>query len=102
MCRSDQGAIVVRGRSVRVHRSTLAKPSDPTKFASMKSDENVVTDETLDAALYGDEHEIYVKIAAAIRGEEAFPVSPEDALQLTRVLDAIRASSEQNRVITMS
>lgn len=98
----DQGAIVIHGRNVRVHRSALSKPSDPTKFASMKSDEDVVTEETLDAAVYGDEHEIYARIAAAIRGEQAFPVTPDDALGLSRVLDAIRASSETNRVVSLS
>lgn len=98
----DQGTIVVSGNSLKLHRSTLSKPSDPTQFSSMKSEENVVIEETIGGALYGDEHEIYAKIAAAIRGEEAYPVRPEDALELSRVFDAIRASSEEDRIVSLS
>lgn len=98
----DRGTIVIHGPNIRVHRSALSSPSDPTEFASMKSEEDLVTDEILEGALYGDTHEIYARIAAAVRGEEAFPVRPDDALGLSRVLDAIRASSEENRVVSLS
>lgn len=96
-----EGTIVVYGDRLTLHRGALAQAADPTQFESMQSKEDAATEESIGGALYGDEHEIYAQIAAAIRGEQPYPVRPEDALQLTRVLDAIRASSEQNRVITM-
>jgi scyllo-inositol 2-dehydrogenase (NADP+) len=96
------GTIIVRGNKLTLHRSALAQAADPTQFESMQSKEDATTEETIGGALYGDENEIYALIAAAIRDEQPYPVRPEDAAQLTRVLDAIRASSEQNRVITMS
>lgn len=97
-----QGTIVIRGKRLRIHRSRLSQPEDPTRYAAMTAEKEDVLEETLDGPLYGDEHEIYGHVAAAIRKEEAFPVTPEDAVELSRVLDAIRASSEENRLISMS
>lgn len=97
----DGGTVVVRDRNLTIHRSSLAHASDPTQFASMQSQGDSVTEETLEGAIYGDEHEIYARIAAAIRDEQPFPVTPDDALGLSRVLDAVRASNEENRVITL-
>jgi len=34
-----------------------------------------------------------------LRGGKPYPVKPDDALQLTRVLDAIRLSDAENRVV---
>lgn len=98
----DRGTITVKGRSFRIHASTLKSPDDPTKFASMKSKDGGITEETIAGDPYGGTHDIYSQIAAAVRGESAFPVTPEDALRLSRVLDAIRASSEENRVVSFT
>lgn len=97
----DKGTIVVRGSSLTVHRAALARAADPTQFASMQSTQDAVINETIHGALYGDTDEIYAEIAADIRGERPFPVTPDDALELSRVLDAVRASNEQNQVVTM-
>jgi len=97
----DRGTIVVRGSSVTIHRAALAKAADPTQFASMQSTEDAVTNETIRGALYGDTDEIYAEIAAAIRGERPFAVTPKDALELSRVLDAVRQSNAENVVITL-
>jgi scyllo-inositol 2-dehydrogenase (NADP+) len=95
------GTIVVCGRNLRVSRGMLAMSSDPTEFKSMQSGGDAVTEETIGGFPQGDEHEVYTNIAAAIRGEREFPVKPEDALELSRVLAAIRESSEQDRVISL-
>ncbi|MDH7570164.1 MAG: Gfo/Idh/MocA family oxidoreductase, partial [Armatimonadota bacterium] len=94
-----RGTIVVRGRELTLHRNTPAHPSDPTRYGTMQTTDNEVITETLGPHLYGDEYEIYGEIAQALRGERSYPVTPGDALQLSRVFDAIRTSSEENRVV---
>jgi len=95
------GTIVVRGRHVKVCRHAPGRPDDPTAFATMKAGEDETTEETVEGALYGDTDEVYAQIAQAVRGEAAFPVTPDDALGLTRVLDAIRTASEEDRVVAL-
>ncbi len=97
----DRGTIIVRGNDLAIHRAQLASAADPTQFATMQSKDDAVTHETIQGALYGAEHEIYSEVAAAIRGECDFAVKPEDALELSRILDAVRASNEQNQVIRL-
>jgi predicted dehydrogenase len=97
----DRGTIVVHDRSLRIYRSTLLRPDDPTQTSTIQSSDDIVIEETLGSALYGDETQIYAEIAMAIRGEKPYPVMPADALQLTRVLDAIRLSDQENRVVKL-
>jgi len=63
--------------------------------------ESTVIEEHLDGEIYGDTDEIYAEIAEGILGPDPYPVTPQHALELTRILDAIRASSESNRVVTL-
>lgn len=67
----------------------------------MKSADEETTEETLDGPLYGDENRIYAEVARVILGEKAFPVAPTDALELSRILDAIRIAGEENRVVML-
>ena len=97
----DRGAIVVREKQVRVYKNTPKRPGDPTVASTMQSADEEVLEETLEGALYGDENQIYAEIASAVRGEIEYPVAPADALELTRVLDAIRVASEENRVVVL-
>lgn len=97
----DRGTIMITGDKLILHRATPPQPGDPTKFTSMQSSDESTVVEALEGDPYGDTHEIYREIAAAIRGELAFAVTPEDALQLTRVLDAICLSNAENRVVAM-
>lgn len=97
----DRGTITITGKEMTVFRGEPARPVDPTQFQTMKTDGNETTKETIEGHVYGDEYEIYKEIAAAIRGEREFAVKPEDALELTRVLDAIRISSVENRVVNL-
>ena len=97
----DRGTIVVRGRDLKIYRNVPDRPDDPTQFTTMKSSEEETIEETLEGPLYGDENEIYAEVARAIRGEKAFPVAPADALELSRILDAIRTASEENRVVIL-
>lgn len=95
------GTIVVRGRELTVHAGEPPWPADPTKYGDMSGGRIEVTTETIDGELFGDAGRIYTEAAAAVRGEAAFAVSPADALELTRVLDAIRASDRERRVVEL-
>lgn len=97
----DRGTIVARGRQIKILQNTPARPDDPTKFATVQASDTKVTEEEVGPDIYGDTHAIYVEIAQALAGERPYPVTPESALELTRVLDAIRTASEENRVVTL-
>ena len=94
-----RGTIVVNGAQLKINARTPAQPSDPTQYSTMKAVPDKILEEKLAGALYGDEHQIYKEIAAALRGEAHYPVTPASALELSRVLDAIRTSSDENRVV---
>lgn len=97
----DEGTVVVREHSLRIYRRIPNRPEDPTDRGAMTVSEEGVIEERLENELYGDPDTIYKEVGMALRGEREFPVAPADALELTRVLDAIRVSSEQNRVVML-
>ena len=97
----DKGTIVVRGKQIAVHKQRPSRPDDPTKFGTMKGSDDETLEETVEGEVYGDPVEVYAHVAEAIRREKEFCVPPSDALELTRILDAIRASGEQNRVVNL-
>ena len=97
----DRGTIVVRGDTIKICRNTPSRPDDPTKYATMKSGSAGETEEKLVGAQYGDQNQVYAEVALALKGERDFPVKPEHALELSRVLDAIRTSDAENRVVSL-
>lgn len=96
-----RGTMVVRGKELTVHRSVPQNPADPTQYSRMQANADTVEVETLEGAQYGDEYEIYTEIAAALAGQTKYPIALGDALQVSRVLDAVRQSSAQNRVVEL-
>ncbi len=98
----DGGTIVVRGHEITVHQKHPDRPDDPTRFSSMKAGDHAATVETVTGAIWGDEKEIYAEVARELQGGAAYPVRSADTLQLSRVFDAIRISSEENRVVRLS
>lgn len=96
-----RGTIVVQGAHLKVNVKTPARPPDPTQFSAMKAVADRILEEELTGPRQGDEHEVYLAIAAALNGQTPFPVTPQSALELTRVMDAIRASNEVDRVIQL-
>ncbi len=96
-----RGTIVVQGNRLTLHRNTPARPADPTQYATMQAGEDATIQETLASHPYGDEYEIYGEVAQALRGERPFPVTPADALHLSRIFDAIRTSSAEERVVDL-
>ena len=101
IAQGDRGTITIDGKEMTIVRGEPACPDDPTKFQTMKAEGNETTRETLAGKTYGDEDEIYEEIAAAVRGEQEFAVKPEDALELSRILDAIRTSNAEDRVVNL-
>jgi scyllo-inositol 2-dehydrogenase (NADP+) len=97
----DRGTIVMNGRQLKVVKQAPAQPVDPTRFGGMQAASAETTEEKVEGALYGDEQAIYKEIAAAVRGEAPYPVTPADALELSRVLDAIKVSAAENRVVVL-
>lgn len=97
----DHGTLVVRGNAMTVYKKTPRRPDDPTDYASMKADDQEVITETIGGAVYGDETAIYAEIAQAVLGQRPYPVRPADALELTRVFDALRTSATENRVVNL-
>ena len=97
----DRGTISIRGRTLRLVQHAPARPTDPTQFGTMKADARSVREEELAGSPYGDEFEVYAEVADALAGRAPFPVKPEHALELSRVLDAIRLSSEADRTVTI-
>lgn len=97
----DQGTIIAHGRQITIHQHTPPMPGDPTQYAGMRSAAEEKSEETVGPAIYGDEAVIYGEIAQALHGKKPYPITPAAALGLTRVLDAIRRSSETNRVVEL-
>jgi predicted dehydrogenase len=97
----DAGTVFVHGPRITIHRHTPTEPRDPTAHADMKASAPQTTVETVSGAAYGDEAAIYAEVARSLRGGKPFAVQPADALELTRLLDAVRASSRANRVVRL-
>ncbi|MDR0450979.1 MAG: Gfo/Idh/MocA family oxidoreductase [Treponema sp.] len=93
----DRGSIVVRGREIEIHAAAFPEKIDPSNYRNAVDVK--VTKTSVSGNLYGDERIVYREIAGALRGEAAYPVTPESALALTRTLDAIRKSAETGAAV---
>ncbi len=95
----DRGTIAVRGKEVCIHSQTPGKPSDPTKYASMKAESEDIKRETLTPDTIGKADTVYKEIAEAFKKGTPFAISSEDALSLSRVLDAVKDSAKTGKVV---
>jgi len=95
------GTIAVYGTRLVLRSTSPARPEDPTRTTTMDASGARVAEEELEGAIYGDEKEIYRELAPVLRGQRPFPVRGEDALELTRVLDAIRTSDAEDRLVRL-
>lgn len=99
----DRGTVFVRDMEVEIHRIEGRDASDPSSYRGSPKVE--VTRERLDAdpsaSRFGDNRAVYAHIADALTGRAEYAVSPESALELSRVLDAIRRSSETGAAVPL-
>lgn len=97
----DGGTLIAGQMDITVYRGMPSSPDDPTDQGAMQERETGVEQESVDGARWGDAEAIYAELAEDLRGHGQFPVTPDDALQLTRVMDAVRESSERNDVVEL-
>jgi predicted dehydrogenase len=102
----DRGTIFVKEKSIEIHQVEFSSGTAEDEYRNKPEIE--VSNEDLDGDhritmghRYGDPLAIYPEIAKAVRGETVYPVSTDSALRLTKVFDAVRASSEINQVINI-
>ena len=102
----DRGTIFVKDKSVEIHQVKIPDKIDPASYKN-KPEIQVTREElngnshiTMDNR-YGNPLVIYPEIALALQGKDNYPVSTASALKLTKILDAVRASSENNQVIRL-
>ncbi len=96
-----KGTIVANGLQLRIIQHDPPQPDNPTQYAAMRGTPPVDHTETLTGDIYGNTDEVYVDIAKALCGEAPYPVTLNQALGLTKVLDAVRASNARQRVMTL-
>lgn len=94
----DRGTIVVHGNRMTLKKQTPKRPDDPTKTGDMKADEAETIEREIPVS-WGDTHHIYGLLADAIEGGEPYPVTSTDALELSRILEAIKTSGAEHRVV---
>ena len=103
----DKGTIYVKTTDIEIHRAFFPATVDPTTYGNELKIE-VIHDSIHGTNMitmnnrYGDSMVIYPHIARAIRGEEQYMVTLESALNLTKLLDAIRKSHETGQVICLT
>lgn len=95
----DRGTIVVIGNELTMRQGTPSTPDDPTDYARMAQASSKTLREHVPGNIYGNEDDVYDAVARALCGEQPFPVTTSDALELSIVLDAIRKSDRRNQVI---
>ena len=100
---ADFSINVVRDLAIEVHRATGRQAGEYRGAASVEVDrEDLGSGNRITMAnRYGDAMAIYPHIARALRGEEPYAVSLDSALDLTRVLDAIRRSAGTGAALRM-
>jgi len=102
----DRGTIFVHETEIEIHKANYPENFDPASYRN-KVEVEVVNDNAQGTNMitmgnrYGDSMVIYPHIARALRGEETYAVSLESALNLTKVLDAVRSSAETGQVVKL-
>ena len=95
----DRGTIIVEGDTIHVYQAHLPEQVGAKEY---RTNTNITEyTEKITGQIYGDEFEIYPHIARALRGEETYFVPLEDALRLSRLLDAARLSSRLGQEVCL-
>lgn len=100
----DKGTIYVKETNIEIHKACFPDAADPTTYGN-PTKINIVNDSLQGTNMitmhnrYGDAMVIYPHIARVIRGEEQYMVTLESALNLSKLLDAIRKSHATGQVV---
>lgn len=97
----SKGCIIANGKNLTIHAGEPGEPLPPTDHRVTAAPKIETREEKLEGEVFGDSKEVYKSLAKAVRGEVPFPVQTEEALLLTRVFDAIKLSSEKNRIVNL-
>lgn len=92
----DRGTIFSKNGEIEIHRAVLPQTADGGSYGSAVRME--ITKEKVIGDRYGDADLIYAHIAHALRGGD-YSVSTDSALELTRVLDAVRQSNDTGEAV---
>ncbi len=95
----DRGTILVQDGVIHIYRAALPDHIDAEEYRNRTD----ITETTVqvEGVIYGDEFEIYPHIARALRDEEPYAVPAEDALRLSRLLDAARLSARLGQEVLL-
>lgn len=100
----DRGTIFVKGNDIEIHKANYPETFDPSSYRNaveitVIKDDPDGTGKGVLGDRFGDNMAVYSHIANALTGKETYAVSLDSALNLTKVLDAIRKSSETGQVV---
>lgn len=95
--RGDKGTIYMRGTKAQADVVTYPEKQDPTAYRSeFHVDRKEYTVETLSRPA-----QIYDHIADVLNGKARYEVSLDFVCRLTRVIDAIHASADENKLVNL-
>lgn len=102
----DRSTIYVKETDIEIHTANYPKSFDPTSYRNSVKVEVIMdgakgTNMVTMGNRYGDSMVIYPHIAKTLYGKEEYMVSLDSALTLTKLLDAIRQSSETGQVVNL-
>jgi predicted dehydrogenase len=93
----DRGTILARGVDIEIHTAVLPEKTDSSAYGI--SAKISTETEKISGDRYGDTDFIYAHIADAFLGNTQYSVSTDSALNLTRILDAVRKSNNTGEVV---
>ena len=94
----DKGTIYVKGNNMEIHEISYPEADDPTVYRS--TTETKKTNITLEGKIFGDHYSIYTMIADTLKGKP-YIVSLDYARHLTEIMQAIHASADEGRLVTL-
>jgi len=102
----DRGTIRITGNKIETWRVSLPDVVNEKEYRQKQAVEYLAEEladvnEYGDSTLYGDTAVMYRAAASALAGEKPFPISTVGALELTRVLDAVRESAQTGRTVAL-
>lgn len=98
MIQGDKGTLIINDGKLTAHVARYEEQIDKNAYRGKVDMEVTVLDDNVSKYAYGNTDMIYDHIAKALTGRCEYAVSLDDVIQLTKVLDAVRASSESGRM----